>query len=126
MFAWSLNDQGAKSAPAIDTITDFDTRLPSAGGDIIDLRDLLAGENTSTLQNYLEFTFSGSGSTASTTIHVSANGSFTGGTYSAAAEDQAIVLTGVDLRTSLGLDTAATDADIISKMLTQGKLIVDP
>ncbi|MEN9485100.1 MAG: hypothetical protein RJB37_2980, partial [Pseudomonadota bacterium] len=96
------------------------------GGDIIDLRDLLAGENTSTLQNYLEFTFSGSGSTASTTIHVSANGSFTGGTYSAAAEDQAIVLTGVDLRTSLGLDTAATDADIISKMLTQGKLIVDP
>lgn len=126
VFAWSLGDSGALGTPSVDTITDFDTRLPSAGGDIIDLRDLLAGENTSTLQNYLEFTFSGSGSTASTTIHVSANGSFTGGTYSAAAEDQAIVLTGVDLRTSLGLDTAATDADIISKMLTQGKLIVDP
>ena len=126
VFAWTLSDQGTSGAPAVDTITDFNTSLPADGGDIIDLRDLLAGENTSTLQNYLEFTFSGSGSTASTTIHVSANGSFTGGTYSAAAEDQAIVLTGVDLRTSLGLDTAATDADIISKMLTQGKLIVDP
>lgn len=126
VFAWTFNDGGAHGTPAIDTITDFDTRPPAAGGDIIDLRDLLAGEKTSTLENYLEFTFSGSGSTATTTIHVSSNGAFTGGTYSAAAEDQAIVLTGVDLRASLGLDNTATDLDIISKMLTQGKLIVDP
>ncbi|WP_338415330.1 Calx-beta domain-containing protein [uncultured Sphaerotilus sp.] len=126
VFAWSLGDSGALGTPSVDTITDFDTRLPSAGGDIIDLRDLLAGEKTSTLENYLEFSFSGSGSTATTTIHVSSNGAFTGGTYSAAAEDQAIVLAGVDLRASLGLDNTATDLDIISKMLTQGKLIVDP
>ena len=126
VFAWTFNDGGTSGTPAVDTITDFDTRLPSAGGDIIDLRDLLSGEKTSTLENYLEFTFSGSGSTASTTIHVSSNGAFIGGTYSAAAEDQSIVLTGVDLRTSLGLGSTATDAAIISKMLTQGKLIVDP
>jgi Ca2+-binding RTX toxin-like protein len=126
VFAWTFNDGGAHGTPAVDTITDFDTRPPAAGGDIIDLRDLLAGEKTSTLENYLEFTFSGSGSTATTTIHVSSNGAFTGGTYSAAAEDQAIVLAGVDLRASLGLDNTATDLDIISKMLTQGKLIVDP
>jgi len=68
VFAWTFNDGGAHGTPAVDTITDFDTRPPAAGGDIIDLRDLLAGEKTSTLENYLEFTFSGSGSTATTTI----------------------------------------------------------
>ena len=125
VFAWSLNDQGTKGTPAVDTITDFDTRLPSAGGDIIDLRDLLAGETAGTLENYLEFSFAGSGSAATTTIHVSSTGAFAGGTYSAAAEDQTIVLSGVDLRTSLGLASTATDTQIISTLLTQGKLIVD-
>ena len=125
VFAWTLSDQGSLGTPAVDTITDFDTRLPSAGGDIIDLRDLLAGESTGTLENYLEFTFAGSGSAATTTIHVSSTGAFAGGTYSAAAEDQTIVLSGVDLRTSLGLGDTATDTQIISTLLTQGKLIVD-
>ena len=125
VFAWTLSDQGTRGTPSIDTITDFDTRLPSAGGDIIDLRDLLAGETAGTLENYLEFSFAGSGSAATTTIHVSSTGAFAGGTYSAAAEDQTIVLSGVDLRTSLGLASTATDTQIISTLLTQGKLIVD-
>lgn len=125
VFAWTLSDQGPRGTPAVDTITDFNTSLPSAGGDIIDLRDLLAGETSGTLENYLEFTFAGSGSAATTTIHVSSTGAFSGGTYSAAAEDQTIVLSGVDLRTSLGLANTATDTQIISTLLTQGKLIVD-
>jgi Ca2+-binding RTX toxin-like protein len=125
VFAWTLSDGGARGTPAVDTITDFDPRLPSAGGDIIDLRDLLSGEKTSTLENYLEFSFAGSGSAATTTIHVSSTGAFAGGAYNAAGEDQTIVLSGIDLRTSLGLTNAASDADIIGKLLTQGKLIVD-
>lgn len=125
VFAWSLSEQGALGTPTVDTITDFDTRLPSAGGDIIDLRDLLAGETSGTLENYLEFSFAGSGSAATTTIHVSSTGAFASGTYSAAAEDQTIVLSGVDLRDSLGLANTATDSQIISTLLTQGKLIVD-
>jgi Ca2+-binding RTX toxin-like protein len=125
VFAWSLGDPGPRGTPAIDTITDFDPRLPGAGGDIIDLRDMLSGETTGTLENYLEFTFAGSGSSATTTIHVSSTGAFAGGTYSAAAEDQTIVLSGVDLRASLGLANTATDTQIISTLLTQGKLIVD-
>jgi Ca2+-binding RTX toxin-like protein len=126
VFAWTFNDGGARGTPAVDTITDFDTRLPSAGGDIIDLRDLLSGEKTNTLENYLEFSFSASGTTPTTTIHVSSTGAFAGGTYNAANEDQTIVLSGVDLRASLGLASTASDADIIGKLLTQGKLIVDP
>ena len=61
----------------------------------------------------------------STTIHISSNGQFAGGTYTAAQEDQAIVLQGVDLPTSLGLASGATDAQIIQELLTRGKLIVD-
>ncbi|WP_310461073.1 Calx-beta domain-containing protein [Sphaerotilus sp.] len=125
VFAWTFNDGGAHGTPSVDTITDFDTRLPSAGGDIIDLRDMLSGETTGTLENYLEFSFAGSGSAATTTIHVSSTGAFAGGTYSSASEDQTIVLSGVDLRASLGLGSTATDADIIGRLLTQGKLIVD-
>jgi Calx-beta domain/Bacterial Ig domain/RTX calcium-binding nonapeptide repeat (4 copies)/von Willebrand factor type A domain/Bacterial cadherin-like domain len=125
VFAWALGDGGTRGTPAIDTITDFNPSLPSAGGDIIDLRDLLSGERTTTLENYLEFTFAGSGSAATTTIHVSSTGAFAGGNYSAAAEDQTIVLSGVDLRASLGLANTATDTQIISTLLTQGKLIVD-
>ncbi|MCK6401438.1 MAG: type I secretion C-terminal target domain-containing protein [Sphaerotilus natans subsp. sulfidivorans] len=123
VFAWSLNDQGSKGAPAVDTITDFEI-----GADILDLRDLLVGEgfgagNTAgNLANYLDFEVSGT----TTTIHVSTTGAFTGGTYSAAAEDQTIVLQNVDLPSALGLASGATDAQIISAMLTQGKLVVDP
>ncbi|MEY2876383.1 MAG: hypothetical protein RLZZ373_3754, partial [Pseudomonadota bacterium] len=125
VFAWTFNDGGARGTPSVDTITDFDTRLPSAGGDIIDLRDMLSGETTGTLENYLEFSFAGSGSAATTTIHVSSTGAFAGGAYSGASEDQTIVLSGVDLRTSLGLTNTATDLQIITTLLTQGKLIVD-
>ena len=35
------------------------------------------------------------------------------------------MLSGVDLRASLGLADTATDTQIISTLLTQGKLIVD-
>lgn len=125
VFAWTLSDPGPRGTPAVDTITDFNPSLPADGGDIIDLRDLLSGETTGTLENYLEFSFAGSGSSATTTIHVSSTGAFTGGSYSAAAEDQTIVLSGVDLRASLGLGSGATDTQIISTLLTQGKLIVD-
>ncbi|MFM2345421.1 MAG: hypothetical protein RL654_174, partial [Pseudomonadota bacterium] len=123
VFAWSLNDQGSKGTPAVDTITDFEI-----GADILDLRDLLVGEGAGAgntvgnLANYLDFEVSGT----ATTIHVSTTGAFTGGTYSAAAEDQTIVLQNVNLPSALGLTSSATDAQIISAMLTQGKLVVDP
>ena len=133
VFAWQLNDGAARgAAPSVDTITDFDTRAAAAGGDILDLRDLLVGEAPGAsnapgnLENYLEFSVSGSGSAATTTIHISANGGFTGGVYNAGAENQTVVLSGVDLPAGLGLGSGATDAQIITALLTQGKLVVDP
>ena len=124
-FVWKLADQGTGGTPAIDQITDFNTAAANSGGDVLNLKDLLVGENgTSNLQNYLDF--DKTSSPGNTIVRISTSGGFTGGTYSAGAEDQRIVLQGVaDLGNSLGLGTTATDAQIIQDLITKGKLITD-
>ena len=123
VLKWSLGDQGTAGTPAIDQITDFDVAAKSAGGDILDLRDLLQGEGgANNLQNYLDFQVTG----GNTVLRISTNGAFAGGTYAAGAEDQRIVFQGVaNLGNSLGLGASATDAQIIQELITRGKLITD-
>ncbi len=115
-FAWSLADVGTSASPARDVITDFDLASASAGGDILDLSDLLpvqaGGYTAGSLDQYLDFTVTNGNTEIS--IHSAGNSAVT---------DQTIVLSGVDLRTSLNV---TSDADIISALLTQGKLVVDP
>ncbi|QTN21344.1 tandem-95 repeat protein [Rhizobacter sp. AJA081-3] len=131
VFAWSLADAGTAGARATDTITDFNVGAVSAGGDVLDLRDLLSGDvmgagNTAgNLINFMEFEVSTTGGVTSTTIHISSTGQFAGGVYVAGQEDQAIVLQGVNLPTALGLGAGATDSQILQELLTRGKLIVD-
>ena len=118
-FKWSLADAGPRGAPAVDTITDFKTAAQASGGDVLDLRDLLTGENhatgTGNLANFLHFEKSG----GDTKVHISSAGSFGGG-FTAAAEDQTVILQGVDL---IGVST--TDQQVIQDLLTKGKLITD-
>jgi VCBS repeat-containing protein len=131
VFAWSLADAGTAGARATDTITDFNVGAVSAGGDVLDLRDLLSGDvmgagNTAgNLINFMEFEVSTTGGVTSTTIHISSTGQFAGGVYAPGQEDQAIVLQGVNLPTALGLGAGATDSQILQELLTRGKLIVD-
>ena len=121
----------------MDTIHGFDGSARTAGGDVLDLRDLLSGEHASTangqvdvgnLLNHLDFdTQSQPGSTV---IHISANGQFSadtsGNSHSAGcADQQQIVLSGVDIRSSLGLDAQANDHQIIAELMQRGKLLVD-
>jgi hypothetical protein len=117
VFAWKLGDQGLPGTPAVDRITDFNT---VANGDKLDLRDLLQGENhasgTGNLGNYLHFEKAG----ADTIVRVSSSGGFSSG-YSAANENQTIVLQGVDLSAG-GL---TTDQLIIQDLLNKGKLQTD-
>jgi len=132
-FIWAISDRGTTAAaggtPAADTIIDFNSASASGGGDILDLRDLLLGENavgaggsSSNLTDYLHFEVSGS----NTIIHVSSTGAFGSDTgFSPTKDDQTITLTGVNLPTALGLGGAATDTQIIQTLLNNGKLITD-
>ncbi|MES2935388.1 MAG: type I secretion C-terminal target domain-containing protein, partial [Pseudomonadota bacterium] len=117
-FKWVLTDRGTPGQAPIDTVADFNTVAYSAGGDRLDLRDLLVSENhasgTGNLGNYLHFERVGS----DTVVHVSSNGGFSGG-YVVGNEDQRIILSGVDLT------VAGADQAIIQDLLNKGKLIVD-
>ncbi len=121
VFQWRLADRGTAGAPAIDTIADFSPAARSAGGDVLDLRDLLQGESANSLQNYLDFNVSG----GNTEVRISSTGGFAGGSYSAASEDQRIVMSGVDIRSALGLGGGATDAQIIAERRNRAKLVTD-
>lgn len=118
-FRWMHGDAGSPGSPALDTITDFDL---AASSDKLDLRDLLIDESSTTLDHFLHFEKSGS----NTLVHISSTGGFAadshsiGGSYSAGQEDQTIVLQGVDL---VGSNT--TDMQVITYLLSNGKLIAD-
>jgi len=122
VFKWDRGGDGAAGSPARDTITDFNKNAVNQGGDILDVRDLLQGENTGNLVNYLHFEKSGS----DTIVHISSNGGFASdthnvsGSFSSGNTTQQIVLSGVDLTTG-----QTSDAAIISNLLSQQKLITD-
>ncbi|NNF97756.1 MAG: type I secretion C-terminal target domain-containing protein [Desulfobacteraceae bacterium] len=109
-YEWNAGDQGTVGNPAIDTIENFDNGL---GGDILDLRDLLQGEEeiSNPLTDYLNFTSDG----IDTTIHIDHDGS---GLFE---ETQEIVIKGVDL-TAGG---TVADQDIISDLIANNNLIID-
>jgi VCBS repeat-containing protein len=118
VFRWELSDRSVAGTPAVDTIADFST----AQGDKLDLRDLLQGETLDggaigNLSNYLFVDRTGS----NTTIHISSNGGFTSG-YNSGAEDQTIVLTGVDLTSASTL----TSQQVIQDLLNNNRLGIDP
>jgi T1SS-143 domain-containing protein len=122
-FKWSLNDQGTNAAQAVDTITDFSAATFASGGDRIDLRDLLSGENSATLDKYLHFSTNGT----ETVLQISTTGAFTaghsiGGTFADVTNNtvQRIVFSGVNLTSGF-----ATDQQLINDLISKGKLITD-
>ena len=144
-FAWHLADSGVAGTPAIDTITDFtygggysniDTGagVATGGGDVLDLRDLLQGEHTSsgvtanaaasieisTLLNYVDVVISGS----DTILHISKTGGFTGGVFNSAVEDERIILQGVNLYTTVGV-AAGNETLLLQTLIKNGTLVVD-
>jgi Ca2+-binding RTX toxin-like protein len=124
-FKWDLADKGLKGAPALDIITDFDPAAFGAGGDVLDLRDILSGEShvgldSGNLENYLHFEKLEVGvGVFNTIVHISSNGEFVSG-FNAGKDVQKITLTGADL---VGVFT--NDQDIINNLLIQQKLITD-
>jgi VCBS repeat-containing protein len=137
VFRWSLGDQGSNSSPARDIVTNFGADAPSTSrsGDVLDLRDLLVGElhspnvgslpgavtaDVGNLDQYLHFSLTGTGTSASTVISVSSSGGYTGGVYNAGAVDQVITLAGVNLMAGF-----TTDHQVLDDLLKRGKLVTD-
>ncbi|CAM3548261.1 hypothetical protein BOSP111201_11705 [Bordetella sputigena] len=109
-FKWSLHDGGTTANPAVDTIMDFDNRAASAGGDVLDLHELLNNPADGDLSKYLHFSKSGT----DTVINVSTTGG-----AAQQAFDQKIVLHGVDLTNNGALQN---DQAIINDLIQKGKL----
>jgi surface adhesion protein len=117
VFRWEFGDKGTAGTPAADIIMDFDTATPGNGGDVLDLRDLLQGETSGNLSNYLHFSVSG----GNTTIQISSSGAFSTG-FATNKIDQTITLQNVDLTSSGAL---TTDQQIIQDLVNKSKLLVD-
>ncbi len=115
-FKWSLGDQGLGGGAATDIISvnDFKT----SEGDSLDLRDLLQGENSTNLTQYLHFTADGS----NTLVQISYSGEFDGSNYGTAT-DQQVLLTGVALDSLAG--AGATDQQIIDMLKNNSNLKTD-
>ena len=111
VFAFSLADAGSV-APEVSIVG-----FGEAGTDVLDLRDLLQGEESAAdLTSYLNVTFDGT----DTVIEVSAMGAFNSGERDASTISQTIHLEGVDLVS--GHDDMAS---VIQSMLDSGRLTVD-
>ncbi|CUA97043.1 VCBS repeat/type I secretion C-terminal target domain (VC_A0849 subclass), partial [Comamonas thiooxydans] len=120
IFVWLKGDQGAPDAPAKDVINDFGKGGSDVNGnDVLDLHDLLQGEEKSSdLSQFLNFSKSG----ADTVLKVSTDGKLgaTGSNY-----DQLITFKGVDLTAGHSLTTTADQNALIKELIDQGKLKID-
>ncbi|MDO9234575.1 MAG: Ig-like domain-containing protein [Aquabacterium sp.] len=107
VFKWSFAEDGTAGHPVRDTVVDF---TKGAGGDVLDLRDLLQGEHGDSLTQYLHF----SGSGSDTLVQISSKGSFDGNNHGTAT-DHEILLKGVTVDSLAGGNHS--DAQIISELL---------
>ncbi|MDH3636428.1 MAG: VCBS domain-containing protein, partial [Gammaproteobacteria bacterium] len=111
IFALESGDEGTVGTPAVDTIADF---TAGVGGDVLDLSDMLQGEDLGSLDGFLNFSYDGAA--GATIINIDVDGDT--GTFETS---QQIVLSGVDLTAGGTL----TDADILNNLLNDGNLIVN-
>ncbi|WP_206208978.1 Ig-like domain-containing protein [Vogesella mureinivorans] len=103
IFRYTLADVGTSK-----TVMNFDTAPRQQGGDVLDFRDLLQGENSGSLEQYLHFSHDSSG----TNIAVSSQGN--------GVTDFNLKLSGIDIVGGL-----TSDQQVIQDLLTKNKLIVD-
>ncbi|WP_273149901.1 beta strand repeat-containing protein, partial [Methylophaga thiooxydans] len=108
IFMWRAGDDGTVGSPAMDFVTDFNDN----GDDVLDISDLLVGEESGDLTDYLSVMESGS----DVVIEVTPSG--------AGAHTQVITLQNTSL-SDLGANPADSQADIISSLISQGHIHVD-
>jgi len=111
IFALESGDEGSIGTPAVDTIGDF---AVGTNGDVLDLSNMLQGEDLGSLASYLDFSFDVV--TGDTTISIDVDGN--SGSFETS---QQVVFTYVDLTANGTL----SNQDILDSLLSSGNLIVD-
>jgi Ca2+-binding RTX toxin-like protein len=111
IFALESGDEGTVGSAAVDTISDF---AVGVDGDVLDLSDMLQGEDLGSLASFLEFSYNSG--TGATTINVDVDGN--SGSFETS---QQIVLGNVDLTANGTL----SNQDILNNLLSDGNLIID-
>ncbi len=109
IFLWNEGESGQ------DIVADFELGSGGQTGDVLDLADLLQGEDDSNLDDYLSFEYDSATITTKINIDVEGDGS---------AIDQRIELQGVDLVDD-GAGGHYTDAQIIDNLVASGQLNTD-
>lgn len=103
IFRYTLADVGTSK-----TVMNFDAASRQQGGDVLDFRDLLQGEHSGSLEQYLHFSHDSTG----TNIAVSSQGN--------GVTDFNLKLSGIDI-----IGGFTSDQQVIQDLLTKNKLITD-
>jgi len=103
-FIWLSGDQGSVATPSVDIVKDFND-------DKLDFSDMLQGEKSVVLDQYLSFSYNGVADETTISVSPLGDGDVT----------QNVILEGVDL-TDGGM---ASNSDIINDLLGDNQLIVD-
>jgi hypothetical protein len=109
MFAWLAGDEQGSSN---DVITDF-TLKADGDADVLNLSDLLQGENEGNLESYLSFETIDNGTSIDTIVSIDIDGVDNGSTV-----HQTITLLDVDF-------SGMSDSEILSQLLDDQQLNVD-
>ncbi|MBE0465290.1 DUF5801 repeats-in-toxin domain-containing protein, partial [Halomonas colorata] len=112
-FKWEFGDQGTSKSAAVDQVMDFTVGKFGADSqaDRLDLADLLQGENSGNIDQYIHAEQQGT----DTVLHVKSDGGLAADGSNA---DQYIVMKGVDMQGS-------SSSDFIQSMLENDQLKID-
>jgi serralysin len=115
VLKWGADDLGSAGdiSNSTDTIIDFSVTQ----GDQLDLRDLLDGESSANILDYISIEATGT----STVLRISSTGQFDNG-YDSVQEDARIILSNTNLLTATGQSTYEL---AIQHMITNQSLLID-
>ncbi|MCK7460337.1 Ig-like domain-containing protein, partial [Idiomarina aminovorans] len=113
-FVWKADDEGTVNIPEADTIQDFalGNFASDEEADRLDLSDLLQGESTGSIDNYLYAEDDGNGNTV---LHINSEGNLSGSDNA----DQVVTLQDAQMA------DGQSSSDFIQQMLNDGQLLID-
>ncbi|WP_417511890.1 retention module-containing protein [Methylophaga sp.] len=111
LFIWNSGDQGSAASPTADVVTDFN----GSEGDVLDLSDILQGEESNDITDYISVAEQGNDVVLSLTPEGD------GGDMT-----QTITLQNTSIDQLVGSDASGmSNADIINSLITSGQIQVD-